>query len=424
MKTISERDQQVNWHPYTQMQTAGPPLAIVKGEGVWLTAEDGTQYLDAISSWWVNLHGHNHPYLMDAIRKQTQLLDHVIFSGFTHAPAVELSEALLTILPSSHEKIFYSDNGSTAVEVGLKMAIQYHVNRGANKHTIIALKDGYHGDTFGAMSAGGRGIFSTPFESHLFQVEYIDVPIIGKEDESLRQLNKTIKHHDVAGFIFEPLLQGAAGMIMYSPQILSEMIHLCNENDILTIADEVSTGFGRTGKYFAADHLSHKPDIICMSKGITGGVMALGATSATAQVYNAFLSDDKYKMFLHGHSYTGNPLACVVAKASLDLLQEDDTWTAIKRISTQHHQFVSNVMNHPYVEDARALGVVLAVSVKSGSEESYFNYLRDRLYNFFIHRKILLRPLGNVIYIMPPYCITDEELNMVYTAISDLLDEL
>jgi len=424
MKTISERDQQVNWHPYTQMQTAGPPLAIVKGEGIWLTAEDGTQYLDAISSWWVNLHGHNHPYLMDAIRKQTQLLDHVIFSGFTHAPAVDLSEALLTILPSSHEKIFYSDNGSTAVEVGLKMAIQYHVNRGANKHTIIALKDGYHGDTFGAMSAGGRGIFSTPFENHLFQVEYIDVPIIGKEDESLRQLNKIIKHHDVAGFIFEPLLQGAAGMIMYSPQILSEMIHLCNENDILTIADEVSTGFGRTGKYFAADHLSHKPDIICMSKGITGGVMALGATSATAQVYNAFLSDDKSKMFLHGHSYTGNPLACVVAKASLDLLQEDDTWTAIKRISTQHHQFVSNVMNHPYVEDARALGVVLAVSVKSGSEESYFNYLRDRLYNFFIHRKILLRPLGNVIYIMPPYCITDEELNMVYTAISDLLDEL
>jgi adenosylmethionine-8-amino-7-oxononanoate aminotransferase len=424
MKTISERDQQVNWHPYTQMQTAGPPLAIVKGEGIWLTAEDGTQYLDAISSWWVNLHGHNHPYLMDAIRKQTQLLDHVIFSGFTHAPAVDLSEALLTILPSSHEKIFYSDNGSTAVEVGLKMAIQYHVNRGANKHTIIALKDGYHGDTFGAMSAGGRGIFSTPFENHLFQVEYIDVPIIGKEDESLRQLNKIIKHHDVAGFIFEPLLQGAAGMIMYSPQILSEMIHLCNENDILTIADEVSTGFGRTGKYFAADYLSHKPDIICMSKGITGGVMALGATSATAQVYNAFLSDDKSKMFLHGHSYTGNPLACVVAKASLDLLQEDDTWTAIKRISTQHHQFVSNVMNHPYVEDARALGVVLAVSVKSGSEESYFNYLRDRLYNFFIHRKILLRPLGNVIYIMPPYCITDEELNMVYTAISDLLDEL
>ncbi|MBC8311404.1 MAG: adenosylmethionine--8-amino-7-oxononanoate transaminase [Candidatus Marinimicrobia bacterium] len=425
MKTITERDQQVNWHPYTQMQTAGPPLAIVKGEGVWLTAEDGSEYLDAISSWWVNLHGHNHPYLMAAIRSQTKKLDHVIFSGFTHAPAVELSEALLNILPFAHKKIFYSDNGSTAVEVGLKMAIQYHVNQGGNKkHTIIALRDGYHGDTFGAMSAGGRGIFSTPFENHLFHVEYIDVPITGNEDESLRQLKTIINNHDVAGFIFEPLLQGAAGMVMYSPKILSEMIRFCKENNVLTIADEVSTGFGRTGKYFAADHLSHKPDIICMSKGITGGVMALGATSTTQDVFDAFLSDDKSKMFLHGHSYTGNPLACAVAKASVDLLQQDDTWTSIKRISAKHDQFIGKVANHPQVEDARSLGVVLAITVTSGSDETYFNYLRDRLYNFFIHRKILLRPLGNVIYIMPPYCITNHELNMVYTAISDLLDEL
>jgi len=424
MKSISDRDLHVNWHPYTQMQTAGPPLAIIKGEGVWLIAEDDSKYLDAISSWWVNLHGHNHPYLMDALRKQTQQLDHVIFSGFTHAPAVELSEGLLKVLPSAHEKIFYSDNGSTAVEVGLKMAIQYHANRGAKKHTIIALRNGYHGDTFGAMSAGGRGIFSTPFENHLFSVEYIDAPVANKEVESLHELKEIIKHHDVAGFIFEPLLQGAAGMIMYSPQILSEMIHLCKQNDIITIADEVSTGFGRTGKYFAADHLSHKPDVICMSKGITGGVMALGATSTTRQVYNVFLSDDKSKMFLHGHSYTGNPLACVVAKASLDVLQQGDTWAAINRISDQHHQFVEIIATHPQVEDSRSLGAVLAVTVKSGSEESYFNYLRDRLYNFFIERKILLRPLGNVIYMMPPYCITDEELKMVYTAISDLLDEL
>tara|TARA_B110000438_G_scaffold109465_1_gene107385 strand:+ start:942 stop:2228 length:1287 start_codon:yes stop_codon:yes gene_type:complete len=424
MKTISERDQQVNWHPYTQMQTAGPPLAIVKGEGVWLTAEDGAQYLDAISSWWVNLHGHNHPYVMDALRKQTEQLDHVIFSGFTHAPAVELSEALLKVLPTAHEKIFYSDNGSTAVEVGLKMTIQYHANQGAKKHTIIALRDGYHGDTFGAMSAGGRGIFSTPFENHLFHVEYIDVPIMGKEAESLHQLKEIVKHLDVAGFIFEPLLLGAAGMVIYAPEILSEMIHLCKQNDIITIADEVSTGFGRTGKFFAANHLSHKPDIICMSKGITGGVMALGATSTTAQVYNAFLSDDKSKMFLHGHSYTGNPLACVVAKASLDVLQQDDTWTAIKRISHQHHEFTETINTHPQVEDVRSLGVVLAVTVRSRSDETYFNYLRDRLYNFFIDRKILLRPLGNVIYMMPPYCINTDELNIVYTAIMDLLDEL
>ena len=424
MKTISERDLHVNWHPYTQMQTAGPPLAIIKGDGVWLTAEDGSKYLDAISSWWVNLHGHNHPYLMDAIRKQTEKLDHVIFSGFTHAPAVELSEALLKILPCEHEKIFYSDNGSTAVEVGLKMAVQYHANRGSKKHTIIALRDGYHGDTFGAMSAGGRGIFSTPFESHLFHVEYIDVPVAGKEMESLHQLKKIIKNHDTAGFIFEPLLQGAAGMVIYAPEILSEMIHHCKQNDIITIADEVSTGFGRTGKYFATDYLINKPDIICMSKGITGGVMALGATSTNAKVYNGFLSDEKSKMFLHGHSYTGNPLACVVAKASLDVLQYNSTWTAINRISDQHHEFIKSVEMHPQVEDVRSLGVVLAVTVISGSEESYFNYLRDRLYNYFIDRRILLRPLGNVIYIMPPYCITNKELSIVYTAILDLLDEL
>jgi len=370
MKSISERDQHVNWHPYTQMQSAGSPLAIVKGEGVWLTAEDGSRYLDAISSWWVNLHGHNHPYLMDAIRKQTELLDHVIFSGFTHAPAVELSEALLRLLPFSHEKIFYSDNGSTAVEVGLKMSIQYHVNKGAKKHTFIALRDGYHGDTFGAMSVGGRGIFSTPFKNHLFHVKHVDVPIAGKEDESFRQLKTIIQNNNVVGFIFEPLLQGAAGMVMYSPEILSEMIHYCRENDILSIADEVSTGFGRTGKYFATDHLSNKPDIICMSKGITGGVMALGATSTTSDVYNAFLSDDKSKMFLHGHSYTGNPLACVVAKASLDVLQKDDTWTDIKRISTKHGQFVQTVAKHPHVKNARSFGVVLAVTIKSRSEAS------------------------------------------------------
>ena len=424
MKTLSERDQQVNWHPYTQMQTAGPPLAILKGEDAWLTAEDGSRYLDAISSWWVNLHGHNHPYLMNALRNQTKHLDHVIFSGFTHAPAVELSEALLELLPVKHKKIFYSDNGSTAVEVGLKMVIQYHINQGAQKHTIIALRNGYHGDTFGAMSVGGRGIFSTPFENHLFHVEYIDVPIPERENESLNQLSEIIKNHDVAGFIFEPLLQGAAGMVMYSAEILSEMIYLCKENHILTIADEVSTGFGRTGKYFATDHLSHKPDIICMSKGLTGGVMALGATSTTMEVYNAFLSDDKSKMFLHGHSYTGNPLACVVAKASLDVLQEESTWTAIYRISSQHKAFLKTISFYPIVEDARSLGVVLAIRIESGSNKSYFNYLRDRLYNFFIDRKILLRPLGNVVYMMPPYCITNDELKMVYAAIVELLDEL
>ena len=424
MKTISQRDQKVNWHPYTQMQTSAPPIAITKGDGVWLEAEDGSRYLDAISSWWVNLHGHNHPFLMDAIRKQTEALDHVIFSGFTHEPAVLLSEALLEILPNNQEKVFYSDNGSTAVEVGIKMAIQYHANRHDERHTFIALKDGYHGDTFGAMSAGGRGIFSTPFENHLFNVEYIDVPIEGKAEASLHQLKDIIQNHKVAGFIFEPLLQGAAGMVMYSPEILSELIKICKSNNIITIADEVSTGFGRTGKYFAVDHLSVYPDIMCMSKGITGGVMALGATSCTIDIYNAFLSDDKSKMFLHGHSYTGNPFACVVANANIKLLQQDTTWSSINRIISQHKAFADKIHQHPQVIDVRCLGVVLAVTISSESDETYFNYLRDKLYNHFIHRKIILRPLGNVIYMMPPYCINNDELQIVYDAIAELLERL
>ncbi len=425
MKTITQRDQLVNWHPYTQMQTSLPPIAITKGEGAWLVAEDGSRYLDAISSWWVNLHGHNHPYLMDAIRKQTDVLDHVIFSGFTHEPAVKLSEALLNILPHKHEKVFYSDNGSTAVEVGLKMAIQYHVNHHQHeRHTFIALKDGYHGDTFGAMSAGGRGIFSTPFENHLFNVEYIDVPIKGMGETAVAQLEHIIAHNKVAGFIFEPLLQGAAGMVMYSPEVLSMLIGICKKNNIITIADEVSTGFGRTGKYFASDHLSQLPDIICMSKGITGGVMALGATSCTIDIYNAFLSDDKSKMFLHGHSYTGNPFSCAVAYANIRLLQEEETWISIKRIMSQHEAFAQTVNNHPQVLDVRCLGVILAVTVSSESDETYFNYLRDKLYHHFIHRKIILRPLGNVIYMMPPYCMNNNELNLVYDAIVELLDVL
>ena len=424
IKNLIERDLAVNWHPYTQMQTSNPPIPIVKGDGAWLIAENGSRYLDAISSWWVNLHGHNHPYIMEKLREQTNNLDHVIFSGFTHTKAVELSEELLKVLPEEHGKIFYSDNGSTAVEVGIKMAIQYHYNQNKKRDTFIALKDGYHGDTFGSMSSGGRGIFSTPFENHLFNVEHINVPTVGNEEKSFEQLKKIIATKNVCGFIFEPLLQGAAGMVMYEPEILSNMIEYCKDNDVITISDEVSTGFGRTGKFFAADYLKHKPDIICMSKGLTGGVMALGATSATNKIYNAFLSDDKSKMFLHGHSYTGNPLACTVALASLELMHNQETWDNIEMIQNSHLQFISKNKNNNQIIDVRNLGVILAITIKSDSNETYFNYLRDNIYDFFIERKIILRPLGNVIYVMPPYCISNEELHIIYSAILELLKRL
>ena len=423
-KTLTERDIAVNWHPYTQMQTANAPIPIIKGDGAWLIDENGLKYLDAISSWWVNLHGHNHPYIMEKLREQTHQLDHVIFSGFTHPKAIELSEELLKVLPQDHQKIFYSDNGSTAVEVGIKMAIQYHYNQSSNKSTFIALKNGYHGDTFGAMSSGGRGIFSTPFENHLFEVKYIDVPVEGMEDKSFEQLKYIIKNKNVAGFIFEPLLQGAAGMVMYNPQILSDIIGYCKNQNIITIADEVSTGFGRTGKFFAANYLENKPDIICMSKGLTGGVMALGATSTTDKIYNAFLSEDKSKMFLHGHSYTGNPLACSVALASLELMNQNNTWDYISMIQNSHQLFMKENQNHPHILDVRNIGVILAITIKSDSNETYFNYLRDNIYDFFIERKIILRPLGNVIYVMPPYCISKDELKLIYTTILELLDKI
>ena len=423
-KNLIDRDNAVNWHPYTQMQTSNSPIPIVKGDGAWLIADDGSRYLDAISSWWVNLHGHNHPYIMEKLREQTSQLDHVIFSGFTHPKAVELSEELLKVLPEEHDKIFYSDNGSTAVEVGIKMVIQYNYNKDKNRDTFIALKDGYHGDTFGSMSSGGRGIFSTPFENHLFNVEHIDAPTVGNEEKSFEQLKQIISSKKVCGFIFEPLLQGAAGMVMYEPEILSKMIEYCKNHDVITISDEVSTGFGRTGKFFAADYLTQKPDIICMSKGLTGGVMALGATSTTNKIYNAFLSDDKSKMFLHGHSYTGNPLACTVALASLELLHKKDTWDNIEMIRQSHLQFIEENKNKNQILDIRNLGVILAITIKSDNNETYFNYLRDNIYDFFIERKIILRPLGNVIYIMPPYCISSEELQIVYNAIIELLEKL
>ena len=424
IRNLSERDKIVNWHPYTQMQTSEPPIPILKGDGCWLISEDGSRYLDAISSWWVNLHGHNNPYIMKKIREQTHNLDHVIFSGFTHPKAVELSENLLKVLPQNHSKIFYSDNGSTAVEVGIKMALQYYFNQNIKVDTFIALKNGYHGDTFGSMSAGGRGIFSTPFESHLFKVEYINVPTLKNEEKAFTQLKNIISQKKVCGFIFEPLLQGAAGMVMYQPNILDQMLKYCKENNIITISDEVSTGFGRTGKFFAANYLNNKPDIICMSKGLTGGVMALGATSVVDKIYDAFLSDDKSKMLLHGHSYTGNPFACTAALASLEIMNRKSVWKNINNIHTSHLKFIEKNKNNNQIQNIRSLGVVLAITIKSDDKKTYFNYLRDNIYNFFIERKIILRPLGNVIYIMPPYIISSAELELIYTAILEFLDEL
>ena len=421
---LVERDRRVIWHPYTQMKTADPPIAITRGEGTLLFDEDGRAYIDAISSWWVCLHGHSHPHIAKKIQEQLARLDHVLFAGFTHAPAVELAERLLQKMPENHAKLFFSDNGSTAVEVGLKMAIQYWVNRGIEKRRIIALENGYHGDTVGAMSASGRGAFVQPFAPFLFEVSHLPAPTPGHEEETLAALKNVLSDGDVAAFIFEPLVQGAGGMIMYAPDVLKDLLTLCRRHDVVTIADEVMTGFGRCGRFLAVDHQDVPPDIVCLSKGLTGGTLPMGATSCSGNIYEAFHSEDKRHMFFHGHSFAANPVGCATALASLDLLERDTCWEDIRRIEARHREQIEAFRDHRLVRDARQTGTILAVEIDSGSETSYFNEIRDQLYRSFLEKGVLLRPLGNVVYVLPPYCISDEQLDTVYHSMEDALEAL
>jgi adenosylmethionine---8-amino-7-oxononanoate aminotransferase len=420
MMSLVERDLKVIWHPYTQAKLTAPPIPIVRGEGVYLFDEAENKYIDAISSWWVNIHGHAHPYIADKVAAQLNKLEQVIFAGFTHEPAVQLAEKLVSILPVNQSKVFYSDNGSTAVEVAVKMAIQYWNNKGVNKRKIIALEHAYHGDTFGAMSVSAKSSFTKPFDELLFEVVHIPFPGKGMEDVALKELSKQIQTGGIAAFIFEPLVLGAGGMLMYEADVLDSLLAICKQNKVLTIADEVMTGFGRTGKYFASLYLQHQPDIICLSKGITGGTMPLSVTTATNEIYDAFISDDRSKTFFHGHSYTANPIACAAALASFDLLITDECLQSIKRITEQHKQFIQANQSISLLKNLRSTGTILAMDVVSNVDTSYFNPIRDKLYNYFLNKGLLLRPLGNTIYVMPPYCITNDELEQIYQAIIGL----
>ncbi|MDB5007032.1 MAG: adenosylmethionine--8-amino-7-oxononanoate transaminase [Mucilaginibacter sp.] len=420
--TLVDRDLKVIWHPYTQMKIASPPIPIVRGEGTCLFDEDGKKYIDAISSWWVNIHGHAHPYIAKKVSEQLFKLEHAIFAGFTHEGAVELAERLLSILPANQQKAFYSDDGSTAVEVGIKMCLQYWHNKGEGRNKILAFKNAYHGDTFGAMAVSGRSAFTAAFDSLLFEVEFIDLPNISNINALKSQISSL--KSQAACFIFEPLVQGTAGMVMYEAEFLNQLMKHCREEGVLMIADEVFTGFGRTGKPFACNHVDEQPDIMCFSKGLTGGTMALGLTTCTLKIYEAFLSDSRLKTLFHGHSFTANPVACAAALASLDLFMEAATDESIKRIETSHHQFKLKIKDHPKVKTIRQTGTILALEWQTGNDTSYFSSLRDTLYNYFLAAGIILRPLGNIIYILPPYCITDAELTYIYSKIEQALDEI
>ena len=420
---LSQRDKAVIWHPFTQAQTAKDPIAIVRAEGIWLYAEDGQRYLDGTSSWWVNAHGHAHPYIAEQIAQQAAQLEHIIFAGFTHEPAVLLAEKLLAILPGNQSRIFYSDNGSTSVEVALKMALQFHFNRGEERTKILAFSNAYHGDTFGAMSVGARNAFNAPFGKLLFEVLHLDAPELGNEERSIEQFRTILKHEKPAAFIFEPLVQGANGMRMHSAAVLSELIALCREQGVLTIADEVFTGFYRTGKHFACNHLTHQPDIMCLSKTLTGGTLPLGVTAAPEFVYEAFLSNDKYKTFFHGHSFTANPIACRAALASLELLQKIECLINIQQIVLDHHQFANELKGHARIAEIRVLGTIIAIELMTDAERGYLNPVSEHITEFFLERNIYLRPLGNVIYCTPPYVITKMELATIYDAIHSYLEQ-
>lgn len=416
---LQERDQKHLWHPLTQHKLHPNHLAIVKAKGALLFDEDGNTYIDGIASWYTCMYGHCNPYIIEKITEQLQQLDQVVFSGFTHEPAVKMSEKLMAILPKNQQKIFFSDNGSTSVDVALKMALQFHFNQDKKRNKIIALEDAFHGDTFGAMSVSGLSVYNGPFEDFLLKIDRIEVPTEENFQQVKEKFITLLESDEVAAFIFEPLVQGAAAMKMYEAKFLDELISIANKYNVLTIADEVMTGFGKTGKHFASDYLQNKPDIMCLSKSLTGGVVPMALTTCTQKVYDAFYADEISKGLFHGHTYSANPLACTAVSASIDLLVSEEMQNNISRIHKSHSLFNEKIKNHAKVKATRQIGVIFALDLKV--EMDRYGKLRNQLFQFFMSNGVCLRPLGNTIYILPPFVITDEELQKIYAMIEESL---
>ena len=421
-KSISERDQERIWHPLTQHKTSGHLLAIKKAKGAILTDENGKEYIDGIASWYTSMYGHCHPAIIQKVHQQMKTLDQIVFSGFTHEPAVILAEKLLDILPKNQNKLFFNDNGSTATEVGIKMAIQFHHNRGEKRKVMLAFEEGFHGDTFGAMSVSGLSVYNGAFEDHFIEVVRLPKPMGLNNDEVLYHLKDLIANYAIAGFIYEPVVQGAAAMKTYSLDGLEKILQECKQHKIICIADEVMTGFGKTGKNFASEYLQTQPDIICLSKALSAGMVPMGITSCSASIYDAFYADEIEKGLFHGHTYTGNPLACAAAIAGLELLASSEIQTNIQNIVLAHQQFANEMRNHPKVSEVRQVGVILALDL--AVEMTRYGNLRDQMFNFFMENGVFLRPLGNTIYILPPYVIKKEELQKIYSVIKSCIEEI
>ncbi|WP_299049665.1 adenosylmethionine--8-amino-7-oxononanoate transaminase [uncultured Polaribacter sp.] len=418
--TLQERDKKHLWHPLKQHQLNPDSLAIVKAKGCILTDENGNEYIDAVSSWYTCMFGHCNNYITSSVYQQMQTLDQIMFSDFTHEPAIELSEKLINILPENQNRIFFNDNGSTAVEAAIKMALQYYFNLDEKRTTFIAFENGFHGDTFGAMSVSGLSVYNGPFEDFLMDIKRIPVPDGKNTAKILQQIQQIASENKVAGFVYEPIIQGAAGMKIHDVKGLNEILKCCKAHDILTIADEVMTGFGKTGRNFASDFIETKPDIICLSKALTAGLVPMAITSCTEKIYTAFLSNQIAKGFFHCHTYSANPIACAAANAAIDLLQTDEIQQNIAAISKSHQVFQQQISKHPKVKTARSQGVIFALDLDTKMER--YGSLRDKLLAFFMNKGVFLRPLGNTIYIQVPYIITKKELQKVYNTIEASLE--
>jgi adenosylmethionine-8-amino-7-oxononanoate aminotransferase len=418
--SLSERDRKVIWHPLIQHKTHQVMRPIVKAEGALLYDEEGKTYIDAISSWYTAMYGHCNKKLVKAIQKQATQLDQIIFSGFTHEPAVELAEKLISILPNKISKVFYNDNGSTATEIGIKMALQFHHNLSHHKDTIIAFEEGFHGDTFGAMSVSGLSIYNGAFEEHFLKVIRLKKPDGKNNAEVLNQLNEILSQHEIAGFIYEPLIQGAAGMKTYDKNGLNDILKVCKQHQIICIADEVMTGFGKTGTCFASEQISIQPDVICLSKALTAGMIPMGVTACQEFIYDAFYDDDVSKGLFHAHTYSGNPLACAVAIEAINLFQSPAIQQRKQTISEAHQKFKTKIENHPKVRSVRHLGVILAMNLDLKIKR--YSNTRDKLFQFFMDKGIYLRPLGETIYIVPPFIISRKELGKIYKTMEEVLD--
>jgi adenosylmethionine---8-amino-7-oxononanoate aminotransferase len=421
------------WHPFTNSAVEPAPLRVVRAEGVYLYTSDGRRILDAVSSWWVNLHGHGNPRIAAAIAEQARKMEHVIFAGFTHDAAEELATRLPKWLPPALTHMFFSDDGSTAVEVALKLAVQYFSNQGhGEKREIVALAHGYHGDTAGAMSVSDDSPFTDAFRSMRYPVHRVHSAYcyrcpVGLQRETCQiecaqQLDALLagRSGQIAAVIVEPLLQGAGGMIVHPVEFLQKVRALCARYDVLLIADEVLTGFGRTGKMFACDLANIVPDLMCLSKGITGGFLPMGVTLCTDRVEAAFRSEDRTHTFYHGHSYTGNALACAAANASLQIFEDEPVFDRITTIAKINAERLAQFRELHQVGETRQIGTIGAIEFRT-EDAGYLSAMRPRLYGFFLDRGVLLRPLGNVVYVLPPYVISPDELHRVYDVILEAI---